>query len=160
MAETKEFRHIVRIANTDLDGNKSILQALRKITGVSFMFSNAVCNVSGVDGTKRAGDLTNEEAKKLSEIIENPSKFKFPDWMLNRRKDVEDGTSKHLLTGDLKFYKENDIKMLMKIRSYRGSRHAAGLPSRGQRTKSNFRKNKGKVSLGVKKKSGAKAGRV
>jgi small subunit ribosomal protein S13 len=49
--------------------------------------------------------------------------------------------------------------MMKRIRSYKGVRHSLGLPVRGQRTRSNFRKNKGKV-LGVKRKEGAKAGRV
>ena len=57
------------------------------------------------------------------------------------------------------FTQDNDIKMMKKMRSYKGIRHSLGLPVRGQRTKSNFRKNKGKV-LGVRKKEGAKAGKV
>ena len=158
--EEKDFKHLVRIANSDLDGNKAISQALRKIKGVNFMFSNAACNTSGIDHTRKAGNLTDEEIKKLSDVIENPLKFNIPEWLINRRKDVVDGTSKHLLTGDLKFQQENDIKILRKIRCYRGVRHSYGLPVRGQRTKSNFRKNKGRVSLGVKKKAGTKAGRV
>lgn len=160
MPEEKDFKHIIRIANADLDGNRPILQALRKIKGVSFMFSNAVCNISGIDHNKKAGNLNDAEIKKLSEIVENPLKFNIPEWLFNRRKDIDDGTSKHLLTGDLKFQHETDIKILKKIRCYRGMRHAYGLPVRGQRTKANFRKNKGKVSLGVRKKSGAKAGRM
>jgi small subunit ribosomal protein S13 len=52
----------------------------------------------------------------------------------------------------LKFAKENDVKMMKKIKSYRGLRHQWSLPVRGQRTKSNFRRNKGKGSLGVKRK--------
>ena len=58
------------------------------------------------------------------------------------------------------FAEETDIKRMKKTRSYRGVRHGMGLPVRGQRTKSNFRKNKGKASLGVAKKAAAKAGRV
>ena len=49
---------------------------------------------------------------------------------------------------------------MKKVKSYKGVRHSAGLTVRGQKTKSNFRRNKGKLSLGVKKKQGAKAGRV
>ena len=58
----------------------------------------------------------------------------------------------HLLTGNLTFYKENDIKRMKKIKSLKGMRHQKGLPVRGQRTKSHFRKNKGKV-VGVAKES-------
>ena len=49
---------------------------------------------------------------------------------------------------------------MKKIRSYRGVRHGVGLPVRGQRTKSNFRRNKGKASLGVKKKENVKSGKT
>ena len=74
-----------------------------------------------------------------------------PAWLFNRRKDAETGKDKHLLAADLTFQKDNDIKLLQKMKSYRGSRHQAKRPARGQRTRSNFRKNKGKVT-GVKKK--------
>ena len=47
--QKENFRYFVRIANTDLDGNKPIGNALRKIKGVSFMFSNMICSVAGID---------------------------------------------------------------------------------------------------------------
>lgn len=154
--ETKEqkdnFKYFVRIANTDLDGNKSIGNALRKIKGVSFMFSNMICNIAGVDKAAKSGYLTDEQVKKLDEILNNLSKYNAPVWMLNRRKNYDDGKDYHLVTGNLSFAEENDVKRMKKIRSYRGVRHGVGLPVRGQRTKSNFRRNKGKSSLGVAKK--------
>ncbi len=160
MAEQNpEFRYLVRVANTDLDGNKSILQGLRKIKGISFMFANAVCHAAKVDAQQKAGYAKEGEIKKIEAVLENPSKFDIPSWFFNRRKDVETGADKHVLSGDLKFNTENDIKQMKKIRSYKGMRHAYGLPVRGQRTKSNFRKNKGNV-LGVKRRSGSKAGKV
>ncbi len=79
--------------------------------------------------------------------------------MLNRRRDYETNENKHLVTGDIKFVQDNDIKRLKKIKTYKGVRHILELPVRGQRTKSNFRKNKGKV-LGVKRRPGAKPGKV
>ena len=159
MEEKSDFKHIVRIADTDLKGEKAIGSALRYIKGVNFMFSNLICNLSKVDKRKRAGDLDGEEIKRINEIIENPLKFNTPIWMLNRRKDFETGEDKHLVSADLTFMKDNDIKIMKKIKSYRGVRHMIGQPVRGQKTKSNFRENKGKVHLGVKKKPGAKAGR-
>ena len=159
MAEDSNFKHILRIANTDLDGNKPILSALRKIKGVSFMFANMVCNVTKVDKGKKTGYLNDDEARKLDDAIRNPQKYDAPLWMLNRRKDYDSGEDKHLTTGDIEFYRGNDIKRLRIIKSYRGIRHGEGLPVRGQSTKSNFRKNKGKVT-GVKRKTGVKAGRV
>jgi len=159
MAE-QEFKHLVRIANTDLDGNKPIFKALIKIKGISFMFSNMICSLTSIDKNAKTGYLKDEQIKKLDEAVNNPSKLNAPSWMFNRRKDIEDGKDKHLVTGDLNFAQETDIKMMKKIRCYKGTRHSFGLPVRGQKTRSNFRKNKGKVSLGVKKKPGAKSGRT
>ena len=95
---------------------------------------------------------------KINDVIKNPAKYNFPEWLLNRRKDYDDGTDKHIVVGDLKFTHSNDLKRLQRIKSYRGLRLAWGLTVRGQRTKSNFRRNKGK-GLGVKRKKG-KGGRV
>jgi small subunit ribosomal protein S13 len=157
--ELKEFKHLIRIANTDLDGNKPIAFALRKIKGVGFQFANMLCSFAGVDKNKKAGYLTEEDVNKLEQILIEPSKSGAPDWMLNRRRDIEENSNKHIITSDLDFIKDNDIKMLKKIKCYRGIRHMFGLPVRGQRTKSNFRKNKGKVT-GVKKKAaGGKTGK-
>lgn len=160
MAEQKqELKYFVRIANTDLDGNKAIYQSLTKIKGINFMLSNAILNIANIQKTKKTGYLTDEEALKIDEIIKEPTRFKVPSWLFNRRLDPEDNVSKHLVGSTLSFVQDNDIKMMKKIRSYRGIRHSLGLPVRGQRTRSNFRKNKGKV-LGVKRKEGAKAGKV
>lgn len=147
----QQFRHIVRIANTDLDGNKKIVDAMRKIKGVGFSFANALCQLAQVDAMKKAGYLVPEEVKRIDETIANTSKLA-PAWLLNRRKNAEDGTDKHLTGADLTFAQENDIRFMMQIRSYKGVRHSLGAPVRGQRTRSNFRKNKGKVMGVIKKK--------
>lgn len=158
MAEEK-LKYLVRIANTDIDGNKPLLYALKKVKGVSIMYANALCRATGIDSTRKAGSLSDSEAKQLDEAIKNPLKHNVPLWLLNRRNDPETGENKHILTGDLQFTKENDIKFMKKIKSYKGVRHMFGLPVRGQRTRSNFRPNKGKVT-GVKKaKVGKKAGK-
>ena len=157
--ENKDFRHFVRIADTDLNGTKPIGSSLRQIKGVSFMFSNLICHLAKMDRTKRTGDLKEEEIKRINDVITDPLKFNIPSWMLNRRKDPETGEDKHLISADLTFTQDNDIKIMKKIKSYRGVRHILNQPVRGQKTKSNFRENKGKVHLGVKKKSGAKSGR-
>lgn len=148
----ENYRHLVRVASTDLVGSKQILYALTKIKGVSVMYSNALLSVSGIPKDKKAGVLTDSEVSKLNEILENPLKFKIPEWMFNRRKDYETGDDVHIITSDLTFTKDNDIKRLKKTKSNRGMRHAWGLPLRGQRTKSNFRKSKGKVASVKRKK--------
>ena len=158
--EDSDFRYIVRVGNTDLDGKKPVKQALLKIKGVSFSYSNMVCKLSGIDQNRRIGELDDDEIKKLDMIVRNPAGYGAPAWLYNRRKDRETGADMHFITADLDFSKENDIKMLKMVKSYRGLRHQWGLPVRGQRTKSNFRPNKGKGSLGVKRRKGAKSGRV
>ena len=154
MAEEQELRYLVRVANTDLAGQKRLGHALTKIKGVSFMLSNCLCKISGLDPVMQAGSLTDAQIKKIEDILTKPIDSGVPLWLLNRRKDVETGEDLHIIGGDIRFTKENDVKRLQKTRSRRGYRHASGLPMRGQRTKSNFRRSKsrGKGGLGVKKK--------
>ena len=149
----KDVKYFVRIANTDLVGSKSIYHALRKIKGVSFMFANAICSVTNIEKSKKAGTLSESEIKKIDEVLKNPLKSNLKSWLFNRKKDYDSGENKHLLTSDLDFTKEFDIRRLQKIKSNKGLRHAWGLPLRGQKTKSNFRKNKRKGALGVKRKN-------
>ena len=148
----KDYKHIVRIANTDLDGSKPIHHAITKIKGVSFMFANALCKFSNIDLNKITGQLNEAEVKRLNDTLADPLKYGFPIWMLNRRKDFETGADKHVIGSDLRYQVDNDIKTMKKIRSYKGVRHMMGLTVRGQRTKSNFRKNKGK-GMGVARKT-------
>ncbi|MFH1408996.1 MAG: 30S ribosomal protein S13 [Nanoarchaeota archaeon] len=154
----KDFRHIVRILNTDLDGSKSIGNALLKIKGVGFMYANLLCNLAGIDQKKKTGHLSSAEIEAINTIINKPETSGVPLWMMNRRNDPETGADSHLFTTDIKMVTENDIKMLKKVKAYRGMRHAFGLPSRGQKTKSNFRRNKGKVT-GVAKRKVAASGK-
>ena len=135
-------KFIVRIANTDLNGERPIGMALLKIKGVSHMMSSAMCYCAGIDIHKKAGDLSEAEEKRLTDIIRSPKTAGIPEWMLNRRNDAETGEDTHLIGADIAFIKDNDIKRMKKLKTYKGLRHAVGLPVRGQRTKSNFRKNK------------------
>ena len=157
--EKDNFRYLVRIVNTDLDGKKQIVDALRKIRGIGFMFANAICICAGIDNRRKTGYLLDAEVAKIDEVIRNPAKFNIPSWMYNRRRDAETGADMHLVTVDLKFMQENDIKLMKKIRSYKGVRHSIDQPVRGQKTRSNFRKNKGKVQ-GVKRGNKAKSSKV
>ncbi len=144
-----ELKHLVRVANTDLEGQKQIIIGLTKIKGVGKMISNAVCRILKIDAALKVGALEEKQIKQIEEVLYNPHQNGIPEWMLNRRKDPETGETSHKVSNDLMFLKDTDLKRLKKIKCYRGIRHMSGLPSRGQRTKSNFRKNKGKV-VGVK----------
>ena len=143
MAE-QEFRHLVRVANTDIKGEIAVYKAMTKIKGMSFAMAKAICKTANVDLQKRAGDLTDEEVERLNTQAESMQNI--PNYMLNRRKDYETGEDKHLMTTTLTYEQDNDIKRMKKIKSYKGLRHAWKLPVRGQRTKAHFRKGK---ALGV-----------
>jgi len=147
MAETQEFNQIIRILSTDINGNLQTSHALTKIHGVSFMLSNAVCKLADLNKSEKIGTLPQESLKKIESILKSEE---VPVWLRNRRKDLDTGKDKHLTGPDLKFQKDVDIKQLRKIKCYRGVRHSLGLPVRGQRTRSNFRKGK---TVGVRKKS-------
>jgi len=155
-AKQPELKHLVRIVNTDLDGKKTIAFALSKIKGVGIPFAHAACRAANVDVSKKSGALTDAEVKRIEDVIKDPIKAGFPGWLVNRQRDAETGQNKHVLAGDLQFSTENDMKIMKKIKSYKGIRHMLGQPARGQRTRSNFRKNKGKV-MGVRRSATAKA---
>lgn len=149
-----DYKHIVRICNVDILGGKVIRYSLTNIKGIGINFADVLCKLTGINGRTLTGNLTTEEVEKLNtlinRIINQPNNCGIPTWFLNRRKDIETDEDKHLFTGTLTFTKDNDLKRLKKIRTLRGIRHIAGQPVRGQRTKSHFRKNKGKV-VGVSK---------
>lgn len=141
-------KQIVRIASVDIPGDMTIYAGLTKIKGISWSFSNAICNALGLDKNRKISSLTEEEIQKIMDFIKNPE---VPEWLLNRRKDRETGKNKHLITAELELQKEFDIKRLKRIKCYRGIRHLLGQPVRGQRTRSHFRaKVSGRVK-GVKK---------
>jgi small subunit ribosomal protein S13 len=147
-----DVRYLVRVVNTDLDGRKHIVIAMQKIRGIGDMYANAICTCAGINKMKKTGELSEPEVKAIEDVIHNPAKHHIPSWLYNRRGDPETGEDRHLITSDLMFAKDLDIKLMKKTKSYKGMRHQWNLPVRGQRTKSNFRRNKGK-GLGVKKKA-------
>ena len=146
--QEKNEERIVRILSKDIEGAMKVYPGLTKIKGVSWSLSNAACTILEIPKTKKIGQLTDTEIKKISEFLKNP---KVPVFILNRRKDFETGEDNHLIGVDLELKTEFDVKRLKKIRSYRGLRHTLGLPLRGQRTRSNFRRNRRKSS-GIQKK--------
>ena len=138
MAE--KVRGIVRIVGTDVKGEAQLFTSLQRIKGVGGSLANAVCRVHEFDRNKKIGTLTDGEIKKIEETLKNPAKYGIPSWSLNRRKDLETGEDTHIVGPDLKFTREQDVKRMIKIKSYKGVRHMFGLPVRGQRTRSSFRK--------------------
>lgn len=139
---------IVRLAGTDLEGEKKVAKALRKIKGINHAMADAITSFCSISKERKIGELDKDEIETLKEIIENPKK-KLPDWLLNRRRDLKKGETTHHFGGKVDITEKMDIKRMKEIKSYKGLRHARGLPVRGQKTQSTGR---GKSSVGVQRK--------
>jgi len=146
--ENKNEDRLVRVLAKDIEGKLKIFVGLTKIKGISWAFANAMCKKLKLDKNRKIGSLTKEEIEKINDFAKHPD---VPSFILNRRRDFETGNDKQSIGNDLEMQKDSDISRLKKIKSYRGQRHSLGLPMRGQRTRSHFRKNK-KKSVGIKKK--------
>eukprot|EP00010_Vexillifera_abyssalis_P005313 CAMPEP_0201560392 /NCGR_PEP_ID=MMETSP0173_2-20130828/78245_1 /ASSEMBLY_ACC=CAM_ASM_000268 /TAXON_ID=218659 /ORGANISM="Vexillifera sp., Strain DIVA3 564/2" /LENGTH=155 /DNA_ID=CAMNT_0047974839 /DNA_START=499 /DNA_END=966 /DNA_ORIENTATION=+ len=146
-----EFSHMRRILNTNIDGSKKVVYALTAIRGVGRRFSCIVCKKAGVDLSKRAGELTDQEVEKIVAIIQNPLSFKIPQWFLNRQKDVTDGKYSQVVANGVASKLREDLERLKKIRCHRGLRHYWGLRVRGQHSKTTGRRGR---TVGVSKKKG------
>ena len=153
---SREFQHIIRFAGTDIKGMQPVTYALTSIKGVGIKLATAIVEKSGIDPKTRMGFLSNSEVEKIQDIATNPSKYGIPEWLLNRRKDLDTGKDIHLLGTDLIVQTKNDIDQMKKIRSWKGFRHSYGLKVRGQRTKSTGRAGK---AMGVKRKQVQRGGK-
>ena len=112
---------MARIAGIDLQDGWKEDYALTKIKGLGWTLSKKVVKKVGIDTKKRISDLTAAEVSKISAELE-----------------------KYQIEGDLLRNVRGNIQRLQVIGSYRGSRHNKGLPSRGQRTRTNARTKRGK----------------
>ena len=126
---------MARIAGINIPLNKRVEIGLTYVYGVGRSTSNEVLQKAGVSPDTYVKDLTEEETVKLRDAVE----------------DLE-------VEGDLRRDRSQNIKRLSEIGSYRGVRHRRGLPTRGQRTKTNARGRKGprRMSIAGKKKPPAK----
>ena len=122
---------MARIAGVDLPRNKRVVIGLTYIYGIGLSTSQKILGKAGIDPNKRILDLSTEETTKIRDIISN----------------------EHKVEGSLRAEIQMNIKRLMDIGSYRGLRHRRGLPTRGQRTKTNARTRKGKKrTVGARRK--------
>lgn len=163
--EIEGVRLIVRIANKDLDGSLPIYRALEGIKGISNRLARTIAyafeSSTSIPYNTLLGRLTEENDRAIEQIITNPQGYGIPEWEMNRRKDFATGKTYHKVMADLDFTLREDIKRLNEIKSYRGLRHAWGLPVRGQRTKSTHRGKGGVVGVTKKdvKQAAAAAGK-
>ena len=120
---------MARIVGVDLPNEKRVEFGLTYIYGIGRVTSNKVLKDTGIDPDTRVKDLTEEQIGKIREYLD-----------------------KNLTTeGELRRVVNMNIKALQEIKNYRGLRHKAGLPVRGQNTKSNARTRKGPKKVGGKK---------
>ena len=146
------FTHILRVVNTNVDGRQKVIFALAAIKGIGPRFAAVICKKADIDTTRRAGELTPAEVEKIVAIMQNPAEFKIPTWMLNRQKDVKDGSNSQILSNSLDTKLRDDLERLKKMKVHRGLRHFWGLRVRGQHTKTTGRHGR---TVGVSKKKTA-----
>ena len=135
-----EYQHIVRIVGNDIPGAKKIIVGLTQIKGIGYNFANAILESLKINTNKNIGNLTDPEVQSIEKIIKDSSSANFPQWFLNRQKDIETGVTKHLITSDIALAVRNDIEREKAMSSWRGYRHMYGLKVRGQRTRTTGRK--------------------
>jgi len=147
--EDENFNFIVRIASSDIDGQKRVVIGLQSIKGVGKRVSEIVVKKANIDPTVKIGSLSDEKVKELEQYIITYVEYA-PNWVVNRQMDYETGADMHLIGNDLDIIQKDDINRMKMIRCYRGIRHETHHKVRGQRTRSNGRKG---LTLGVQKKS-------
>jgi len=125
---------VPRIAGIDIPRDKQIWVSLQYIHGIGPSASRKILEQTGIQAEVKANDLTDHEVNSIREAIDR----------------------EYMVEGDLRKENTLNIKRLMEIGSYRGSRHRHSLPVRGQRTKTNARTHRGsrKTVAGRGKKRG------
>jgi small subunit ribosomal protein S13 len=118
---------LARISGVNIPLNKRIEIGLTYIYGVGDSASRKILSEAGVDGDTKVRDLTDDEVRKLRDIID----------------------AGLTVEGDLRRERSQNVKRLMEIGAYRGLRHRRGLPVDGQRTKTNARTRKGPKRMQV-----------
>jgi small subunit ribosomal protein S13 len=126
---------MARIAGVDLPRNKRIEIALTYIYGLGRHAASVVLDAAGVSPDKRTDDLDENDVRKIRDAIE----------------------ANYRVEGDLRRDTQMNIKRLMDLGAYRGTRHKKNLPARGQRTHTNARTRKGPRRMAIKKQGAASA---
>ena len=134
-----EIRHIVRIANTDLEGKRSVQYGLTGIKGISRRTAKILTLNAGLDPKAILGYASDADIEKLQSSVDSVSSI-LPAWMVNKQNEIMSGEDRHLIGTDVLLGLNEDLNMMKKMRSYKGVRHERGLRVRGQRTRSSGRR--------------------
>ena len=126
-----KFQHILRVQNTNIDGTRNIMFAMTAIKGIGRRFSNIICKKADIDLSKvsklakydssinamlqRAGQLDEDEIRRMETIMLNPRQYKIPDWFLNRQKDSKDGTYSQIISNGLESKLREDLERMKKV---------------------------------------------
>jgi small subunit ribosomal protein S13 len=122
-----EYKHILRIAGKDIEGGKKLIVALSEIKGVGYNFAQVLIQSLNINPNMRVGFLTENDIREIEQAISSPARAGIPQWYLNRRKNMDDGSNNHMITSDLDFAASNDIEREKLVMSWRGYRHMFGL---------------------------------
>jgi len=148
-AHSADFRYIIRLANTDLDGNRSVVYALTGIKGMGVRMAEIIVDLAEVPRKVKIGDLPEAKIQEIEQVLSSLPEYT-PHWILNRQNDWETGEDYHAFGSDVDLRIRDDINLMKKIRCYKGIRHEQGQKVRGQRTRSNGRTG---LTVGVVKKT-------
>lgn len=121
---------MARVIGIDIPDNKRTVISLTYLYGIGNHVAQEICGRLGLDPNKRARELTEDEIGRLNALLQ----------------------SEYVVEGDLRRQVQNNIKRLISIHCYRGTRHRLGLPVRGQRTSTNARTRKGRKKTVANKK--------
>ncbi len=137
----KNFREKVffRKLRSQVDGNAKVEYGLTQIKGIGSRLAQAIIRVADINPNMRIGALPEKDLNRIEEIILNPIENGIPNWMVNRKKDLRDGTDKHVIGSQLEITVKRDIDRMKRMKSYKGVRHHLKLKVRGQKTKSTGR---------------------
>jgi len=136
--DNPNFRYIVRMAGSDLDGLRPTGLALTGVHGVGRRVAELACRMAQVNPAEMIGNLPEPTVEGMEALL-NELPTRAPTWMLNHRIDRTTGEVHHYFGADIDTARRDDINAMKMIRSYRGVRHERGQKVRGQRTRSNGR---------------------
>ena len=114
---------MARISGVTIPSEKQVQIALTYIYGIGPKFASTILAAANIEPTTRVKDLTEAEEQRIREVVDGD----------------------YTTEGDLQRLVTNNIKRLKDVNAYRGLRHKAGLPVRGQRTRTNARTRKGRA---------------
>ena len=150
----KDFRGVVRLAGKDLKGEVPVRRALTRVKGVGDRLGPILGNIA-TEQMKIANDtvvglLTEEQMKKLEDILSHPEKYGVPNYLLNRQKDPETGADRHIISTDVNFLMRQDVELDKTLNTWRGYRHLYGQKVRGQHSRTSGRTG---MTVGVQRKA-------